>query len=152
LIHQRRHRALRFTPEKLPMARMSNAVWLIAGAVAALLSGCASQENEGTPPRAVSQVACSGNFRPFGEAPSQRVSLTCSGIERQYVAYPDSIAHRYSSCAYTFKSASHFGSGAMTCSNGRSGPLTYDMTDPANVKVAATLDDGREMAFTLRQE
>jgi hypothetical protein len=40
----------------------------------------------------------------------------------------------------------------MTCSNGKSGPLTYDMTDPANIKVAATLDDGRTMAFTLRQE
>ena len=40
----------------------------------------------------------------------------------------------------------------MTCSSGRSGPLSYDMTDPENIKVSATLDDGREMAFTLRQE
>lgn len=133
------------------MTRISGATWLVGAAAAALLSGCASP-NTAAPEASTSPAACSGNFRPFGEAPSQGVSLTCSGIERNYVAYPDSIAHRYSSCAYTFDSASGTGSGAMTCSNGRSGALTYDMTDPANIKVAATLDDGREMAFTLRQE
>ena len=135
------------------MARMSDAAWLVAVAAAALLSGCASQGNTGTAPQAASPAAaCSGNFRAFGEAASQDVSLTCSGIDRQYVAYPESIAHRYSPCAYTFESASSTGSGRMTCSNGRSGPLSYDMTDPANIKVSATLDDGRAMAFTLRQE
>ena len=135
------------------MARMSIAASLIAVAAAALVSGCASQGNTGTTPQpASSAAACSGNFRPFGEAASQNVSLTCSGIERNYVAYPESIAHRYSPCSYTFDSASGTGSGTMTCSSGRSGPLSYDMTDPANIKVAATLDDGREMAFTLRQE
>ena len=135
------------------MARMSDAAWLIAVAVAALLTGCASPENAETDfPEVSSTAACSGNLKAFGEAPSQAVSLTCSGIERAYVAYPENIAHRYSRCAYTFESASNTGSGTMTCSNGKSGPLTYDMTDPANIKVAATLDDGREMAFTLRQE
>ena len=134
------------------MARMSIAASLIAVA-AAILSGCASQGNTGTAPQAASSVAaCSGSFLAFGEAPSQDVSLTCSGIERNYVAYPESIAHRYSPCSSTFDSASGTGSGRMTCSSGRSGPLSYDMTDPANIKVSATLDDGREMAFTLRQE
>jgi len=133
------------------MTRISAAAWIIA--VAAILGGCASSTNPGTDFPAVSSSAtCSGNLRAFGEAPSQAVSLTCSGIERAYVAYPDSIAHRYSRCSYTFDSASSTGSGTMTCSNGKSGPLTYDMTDPANIKVAATLDDGRAMAFTLRQE
>jgi len=135
------------------MARVSIAAWLMGAAAAALLSGCASQGNTGTAPQAASpEAACSGSFRPFGEAASQDVSLTCSGIERDYVAYPESIAHRYSGCSYTFESQSSTGSGAMTCSSGRSGPLTYDMTDPANIKVSATLDDGREMAFTLRDE
>jgi hypothetical protein len=135
------------------MARLSIAASLMGVVAAVLLGGCASQQNAGTAPHAASPTAaCSGNFRPFGEAASQNVSLTCSGIERLYVAYPESIAHRYSSCAYTFDSASSTGSGTMTCSNGRSGPLSYDMTDPANIKVTATLDDGREMAFTLRQE
>jgi hypothetical protein len=133
------------------MVRTSDAAWLIAVAAAALLSGCASPKNSASEASS-SSAACSGNFRPFGEAPSQAVSLTCSGIEHNYVAYPESIAHRYSSCAYTFDSSSSTGNGAMTCSNGRSGPLSYDMTDPANIKVAATLDDGRAMAFTLRQE
>ena len=132
------------------MARMSEAAWLLGVAAAVLLSGCASQGNTGTAPR--SAAACSGSFLAFGEAASQDVSLTCSGVERNYVAYPESIAHRYSPCSYTFDSASGTGSGTMTCSSGRSGPLTYDMTDPANIKVSATLDDGREMAFTLRQE
>jgi len=135
------------------MARMSIAASLMGGAAAALLSGCASQGNTGTTPQAASPAAaCSGSFRPFGEAESQGVLLTCSDIERNYVAYPESIAHRYSSCAYTFEAASNTGSGTMTCSNGRSGPLSYDMTDPANIKVSATLDDGRAMTFTLRQE
>ena len=135
------------------MARTSIAALLMGVAAAALLSGCGSAKNTGTAtPAASSTAACSGNFRPFGEAASQAVSLTCSGIERNYVAYPESIAHRYSSCGYTFESASSTGSGTMSCSNGRSGPLTFDMTDPANIEVAATLDDGREMAFTLRQE
>ena len=135
------------------MTRVSDAAWLVAAAAAAFLNGCASPEKAGTDLPAVSSTAaCSGNFRAFGEAPSQDVSLTCSGIERQYVAYPERIAHRYSPCSYTFESASGTGSGSMTCSNGASGPLRYDMTDPANIKVAATLDDGREMAFTLRQE
>ena len=133
------------------MPRMSIAASLIAIAAAALLSGCASSTNTGTA-AAPSAPACSGSFLAFGEVPSQAVSLTCSGIERQYVAYPDSIAHRYSPCSYTFDSAGGTGSGRMTCSSGRSGPLTYDMTDPANIKVAATLDDGRAMNFTLRQE
>lgn len=135
------------------MARMSIAASVIAAAAAAFLSGCASSTNTGTAPQASSSTAaCSGNFRAFGEAPSQAVVLTCSGIERQHVAYPDSIAHRYSPCSYTFDSAGATGSGRMTCSSGRSGPLSYDMTDPANIKVSATLDDGREMAFSLRQE
>jgi hypothetical protein len=135
------------------MARTPIVASLIAVAAAALLSGCASQGNTGTAPQAASPAAaCSGNFRAFGEAPSQDVSLTCSGIERNYVAYRESIAHRYSPCSYTFDSASGTGSGRMTCCNGKSGPLSYDMTDPANVKVSATLDDGREMAFALRQE
>ena len=135
------------------MARLSIAASLMGVAAAVLLSGCGSPQSTGTAPQAASPAAaCSGNFRAFGEAPSQNVSLICSGIERQYVAYPESIAHRYSPCSYTFDSASGTGSGRMTCSSGRSGPLSYDMTDPANIKVAATLDDGREMAFTLRQE
>jgi hypothetical protein len=135
------------------MARMSRVASVIAAAAVALLGGCASPEKAGTDfPEVSSAAACSGNIRAFGEAASQAVSLTCSGTERLYVAYPESIAHRYSRCSYTFESASSTGGGRMTCSNGRSGPLTYDMTDPANIKVSATLDDGREMAFTLRQE
>jgi hypothetical protein len=135
------------------MTRVSDAAWLVALAAAAFLSGCASPEKAGTDfPEVSSTAACSGNLRAFGEAPSQTVALTCSGTERIYVAYPERIAHRYSRCAYTFDSSSNTGSGGMTCSNGASGPLSYDMTDPANIKVAATLDDGREMTFTLRQE
>ena len=135
------------------MTRMSIAACFIAVATAALVSGCASSEKAGTDfPEISSSAVCSGNLRAFGETGSQHVSLTCSGIERAYVAYPESIAHRYSRCSYTFESASSTGSGTMTCSNGRSGPLSYDMTDPANIKVAATLDDGREMNFALRQE
>ena len=85
------------------MARMSIAASLMGVAAAVLLSGCASQGNTGTAPQAASSAAaCSGSFRPFGEAASQDVSLTCSGIERHYVAYPESIAHRYSPCSYTF--------------------------------------------------
>ena len=135
------------------MARTSGATWLMGTVVAALLSGCASSQNAGSAVQQTSSTAaCNGSFRVFGEAPSQDVSLTCSGVERQYVAYPESIAHRYSPCSYTFDSAGGTGSGTMTCSNGKSGPLTYDMTDSANIKVAATLDDGRTIAFTLRQE
>jgi hypothetical protein len=114
-----------------------------------LLSGCASSSNTGT---SSPSAACSGSFLAFGEAPSQEVSLTCDGVERRYVAYPESIAHRYSPCTYTFDSSGSTGSGRMTCSSGRSGPLTYDRTDPKNIKVTATLDDGRQMAFTLRDE
>lgn len=135
------------------MARTSHIARLIATAAVALLGGCGSSEKPGTDfPEVSSAAACSGTLRAFGEAPSQNVSLTCSGIERAYVAFPESIAHRYSRCAYTFDSASNTGGGAMTCSNGRSGPLTYDITDPAKIRVAATLDDGRAMNFTLRQE
>ena len=136
------------------MARMPATAWLIAVATAALLSGCASSDKAGPAyPKVSSEgAACNGNFRAFGESASQPVSLSCSGTERRYVAYPDSIAHRYSLCSYTFDSAGGTGGGTMTCSNGKSGPLTYDMTDPANIKVAATLDDGRAMNFTLRQE
>jgi hypothetical protein len=135
------------------MARVSIAASLMGQAAAVLLSGCASPEQAGTDfPEVSSAAACSGNLRAFGEASSQAVSLTCSGTERLYVAYAESIAHRYSRCSYTFESAGSSGSGRMACSNGTSGPLSYDMTDPANIKVAATLDDGREMTFTLRQE
>jgi len=134
------------------MTRMSIVASLMGLVAAALLSGCASSTNTGTEAAPSAAAACSGSFLAFGEAPSQDVSLTCSGVERQYVAYPESIAHRYSPCSYTFDSAGATGSGSMTCSSGRSGPLSYDMTDPVNIKVAATLDDGRQMAFTLRQE
>ncbi|WP_119299544.1 hypothetical protein [Dongia deserti] len=136
------------------MARMSDAAWLMGAVAAALLSGCASSQNAGTgfPEVSSTTAVCRGNLRAFGEEPSQAASLSCSGVERRYVAHADSIAHRYSRCAHTFESSGSTGSGTMTCSNGRSGPLTYDRTDPANIKVAAILDDGREMAFTLRQE
>ncbi|HEY1385396.1 MAG TPA: hypothetical protein VGF43_17355 [Dongiaceae bacterium] len=129
-------------------------------AAAMLLSGCASSENPGARLQAglqekvaSSTAACSGYIRAFGDAASQPASLTCSGTAQAHVAHADTIAHRFSPCAYTFEPASGGqGSGKMACSNGASGPLTYDMTDPSNIKVAATLDDGREMAFTLRQE
>jgi hypothetical protein len=130
------------------MVRLSIAASLMGTIAALLLSGCASSGTTA----ADSAASCGGSFLAFGEAPSQKVSLTCDGVERPYVAYPENIAHRYSPCTYTFDSSGGTGSGKMTCSSGRSGPLTYDMTDPANIKVAATLDDGREMAFTLRQE
>ena len=130
------------------MTRMPIAAALM-GAAAVLLGGCASSSNTGA---GSPTAACSGSFLAFGEAPSQKVSLTCDGVERQYVAYPDSIAHRYSPCTYTFDSSGSTGSGQMTCSSGRSGPLKYDMTDRENIKVVATLDDGRQMAFTLRDE
>ena len=134
------------------MARTPIAAYFIAMATAALLSGCASSEKAAPDfPKISSEAACSGNLRAFGEASSQAVSLTCSGVERAYVAYPDSIAHRYSRCSYTFETASSQGSGRMACSNGASGPLTYDMTNPINIIVVATLDDGRQMAFTLRE-
>jgi hypothetical protein len=130
------------------MARMSIAASLMGLAATALLSGCASSGTTA----AGSAAFCSGTFLAFGEATSQDVSLTCDGVERDYVAYPESIAHRYSPCTYTFDSSGSTGSGRLTCSSGRSGPLSYDRTDPNNIKVAATLDDGREMNFTLRQE
>jgi hypothetical protein len=138
------------------MDRIFHAAWLIGAATAGLLSGCASPHSAGADLKdkvASSTAACTGYVRAFGDAPTQAASLTCSGTETAYVAHADTIAHRYSRCAFTFEPASSTsGSGTMTCSNGTSGPLTYDMTDPANIKVAATLDDGREMAFTLRQE
>ena len=142
------------------MTPMSAAMWFIGVATAALLGGCASKENPAAGLQAglqgkvaSSTAACSGYIRAFGDAQSQATSLTCSGAAHAYVAHADNIAHRFSPCAYTFEppSASK-GSGRMACSNGASGALTYDMTDPANVKVAATLDDGRAMAFTLKQE
>jgi hypothetical protein len=129
-------------------------------AAAMLLSGCASSEKPGVAVQASLQkkvasstATCSGYIRAFGDAPSQPTSLICSGTEQAYVAHADTIAHRFSPCAYTFEPPSNAkGAGRMACSNGNAGPLTYDMTDPANIKVAATLDDGREMAFTLRRE
>lgn len=142
------------------MTRMPRAGWLTGMAAAMLLSGCASSENPGARQQAGLQekvasptASCSGYLRAFGDAPSQPTSLTCSGAAQAYVAHADNIAHRFSPCAFTFEAPSASkGAGRMACSNGASGPLTYDMSDPANIKVAATLDDGREMAFTLRQE
>ena len=85
------------------MARMSVAASLMGLAAAAILSGYASAGNHGN------RSVCGRLQRQLPglwEAPSQDVSLTCSGIERPYVAYPESVAHRYSPCsAYTFDSA-----------------------------------------------
>ncbi len=133
------------------MVRKSGIAWIMAS-VAALLAGCASGPNTGADlqQKAASPTAsCSGYLRAFGDVQSQATSLTCNGAERPYVAYADSIAHRFSPCAYSFEAA---GGGQMNCSNGTSGPLTYDMTDAANIKVVASLNDGRQMAFTLRDE
>ena len=41
------------------------------------------------------------------------------------------------------------GVGTMACNNDTIGPLTYDRSDEDNIKVAARLNDGREMVFTL---
>jgi hypothetical protein len=139
---------------------MSYAARLIGIAAVALLGGCASSENPGARLQAgleekvaSSTAICSGYVRAFGEAASQSMSLTCSGAQQAYVAHANSIAHRFSPCAFTFEPANGGqGNGRMACSNGASGPLTYDMADPANIVVAATLDDGRQMAFTLRPE
>lgn len=139
------------------MSRMSDTAWFMGMAAAAFLSGCASPENNAGADLqgkiASSTAICSGYVRAFGDATSQAASLTCSGAERSYVAYADNIAHRFSRCAFTFEpSSDHKGGGRMTCSNGAAGPLAYDMTDPMNIKVAAMLEDGREMAFSLREE
>jgi len=139
------------------MALMSNAAWLVGAIAAALLAGCSSSQPPNTGADLQQKVAsttaaCNGYVRAFGDATSQAASLTCSGTERPYVAYADSIAHRFSPCAFTFEPASGSqGRGQMTCSNGAAGPLTYDMTNPINIIVVATLDDGRQMAFTLRE-
>jgi hypothetical protein len=115
-----------------------------------LAAGCESGGKAAPQPQASSATAvCTGQIRAFGEEQAVATSLTCGGIERPYVAHPDSIAHRYSPCAYSFEAG---GGGQMTCSNGASGPLTYDMADVANIKVVATLNDGRQMAFTLRDQ
>src|SRR5262245_17685503 len=117
------------------MSRISDAVWLVGLSATLLLGGCSSSEHGTDFPAVTSAGACTGNLRAFGESSSQPVSLTCSGIPRSYVAYPESIAHRYSRCTYTFETAATTGNGTMACSNGKSGPLTYDMSDPTNIKV-----------------
>ncbi len=137
------------------MARISGIAWIMAS-VAALLAGCASGPNAGADlqQRAASPTAsCNGYLRAFGDAQSQATSLTCNGAERPYVAYADSIAHRFSPCAFTLEPATGgTGTGRMNCSNGASGPLTYDMSNTAGIRVMAELDDGRQMAFTLRNQ
>lgn len=137
------------------MARMSG-IALIIAAAAALLAGCASGQNTGADLQqkaASPTAACNGYLRAFGDDPSQAVSLACNGAERAYVAHADNIAHRFSPCAFTFEPATGgTGTGRMNCSNGAAGPLTYDMTNAAGIKVVADLDDGRQMAFTLRAE
>ncbi len=137
------------------MARTSGIVWVM-GAAAILLGGCSlgPDTSAGLQQKAASpSAACNGYVRAFGDAQSQAMSLTCDGAERAYVAYADNIAHRFSPCAFTFDASSGAtGTGRMSCSNGASGPLTYDMTNAANITVVADLDDGRQMAFTLRDQ
>lgn len=131
------------------MARMFSIASLM-GAVAIVLGGCSFSSDTGSSieaQTASSTATCTGQIRAFGDSKTVATSLTCSGTEKPYVAYADNIAHRFSPCAYSFEAG---GSGMMSCSNGAAGPLTYDMTDPANIKVVANLDDGRQMAFTLR--
>lgn len=137
------------------MARMFSIASLM-GAVAIVLGGCSFSSDTGSSieaQTASSTAACNGQIRAFGDSQTVATTLTCAGSERPYVAYADNIAHRFSPCAYTFEPASGgTGSGQMSCSNGASGPLTYDMTDATNIKVVASLDDGRQMAFTLRDQ
>ncbi len=139
------------------MARISGIAWIMAAAIALPL-GCSSAPNSGVglQQKAASPTAsCNGYLRAFGDAQSQATSLTCNGAERPYIAYADSIAHRFSPCAFTLEPASGgtgTGTGRMNCSNGAAGPLTYDLSNPAGIKVVAGLDDGRQMAFTLRDE
>ncbi|MEZ5832169.1 MAG: hypothetical protein R3D05_13410 [Dongiaceae bacterium] len=142
------------------MTGTSGAAWFLGFSAAVFLNGCTSSED----PRASLQAnlqqkvasptaSCSGYVRAFGDAPSQATALSCSGAQHAYVAYADTVDHRFSPCAFTFEPSSNSkGAGTMACSNGASGPLTYDIMDPANIKVAATLDDGRQMAFTLKDE
>jgi hypothetical protein len=118
------------------------------------LAGCASREN--TEPDLQEKIAsatasCKGYVSAFGDIPFQTSWLTCFGREQFYVAYADKIADRFSPCAFVFEPATNYkGVGRMACNNDTAGPLTYDMTDPKNIRVAATLDDGREMVFTMR--
>ncbi len=119
----------------------------------ALLSNCASRENTEpdlqaklTSPTAV----CRGYVAAFGDIPVQTSWLNC-GVEKFYVAWADKIADRFAPCAFTFEPPTDAkGVGMMACNNDTSGPLTYDRSDEDNIRVAAKLDDGREMVFTMR--
>ncbi len=133
------------------MARMLGIAWLM-GAAAIVLGGCSLSPDTGSgmvAQTASSTAICNGEIRAFGDSQTVTTSLTCGDTEKPYIAYADNIAHRFSPCAYSFEAG---GSGMMNCSNGTSGPLTYDMSDAAGIRVVAELDDGRQMAFTLRDQ
>jgi hypothetical protein len=131
--------------------RLSIAATLASVSLAcALAAGCESGGKATMLAQPAPETAvCTGQIRAFGDSQTVATALTCGGTEKPYVAHADSIAHRFSPCAYSFEAA---GGGQMNCSNGTSGPLTYDMTDPANIRVVASLNDGRQMAFTLRDQ
>jgi len=130
----------------------SAAALLVLLLVPALISGCASRENTEpdlqaklTSPTAV----CRGYVSAFGDFRFQTSWLNC-GTEKFYVAWADKIADRFAPCAFTFEPpADAKGVGTMACNNDTIGPLTYDRSDEDNIKVAARLNDGREMVFTL---
>ena len=117
-----------------------------------LMSGCASRAN--TEPDLQAKLtsptaACRGYVSAFGDFAAQTSWLNC-GSEKFYVAWADKIADRFASCAFTFEPPTEAkGVGMMACNNDTTGPLTYDRSDEDNIKVAAKLDDGREMIFTM---
>lgn len=119
---------------------------------AALVSGCASREN--TEPELQAKLTsptavCKGYVAAFGDVPVQASWLNC-GTEKFYVAWATKIADRFAPCAFTFEPPTDAkGVGTMACNNGTTGPLTYDRSDEDNIKVAAKLDDGREMVFIM---
>jgi hypothetical protein len=141
----------------LGLSLRQGAAALVVVAVVGLVAGCTSTEQRasnllGTTD--TSKAECVGRMlTDFNTIQLSVIRIECGSRHMIFTGWPSTYASLHMICAFTWSAAvDHKGAGRWVCDNGRDGNMTYDRTDPKNIKVETKLDGGGRFDFLLHED
>jgi hypothetical protein len=136
--------------------RQSAAAVVLAGVVG-LAAACTGSEQRASNLLATadtSKAECVGRMlTDFETIQAAVIRVECGTHHMVFMAYPSTYANLHMICSFTWNAAiAHKGTGRWICDNGQNGDMTYDRSDPKNIKVETKLDGGGRFDFVLHED
>ena len=132
-------------------------LFLVGAAAAVALAGCAGDQERGKDMSARldrSGAECIGRMlTTFDDIHVSVVHMECGPRRLVFTAWPSGYADPRAMCAFAWSPATaHKGTGRLLCDNDMAGAMTFDRTDPKNIKVETALEKGGHFDFILHED